>query len=241
MAASARPLLSRPKGKNLASLATAAVVFLGLLIQIGCAGVTASPSSSGGGQTGGNGSGSPTMTLNPLSISFGDVTVGSTLSENVTISNTGTSTLTISQASLTGSEFTLTGVSLPLSIAVGQQATATVGFSPTSAGNATGSISIASNASPSSITVSLSGTGVTTATVGLTWTASTSSGVTGYNVYRGTTQGTYSRISSSVTGTTYSDSTVESGQDLTYYYVVTAVNSSGQESADSNAASVKVP
>jgi hypothetical protein len=41
--------------------------------------------------------------------------------------------------------------------------------------------------------------------------------------------------------TTYSDSSVTSGQDITYYYVVTAVDGSGVESSDSNLATVTVP
>ena len=60
-------------------------------------------------------------------------------------------------------------------------------------------------------------------------------GLTGYNVYRGTTSGgPYALITSTpVSGTTYTDSTVSNG--TTYYYVVTAVNSVG-ESLRSNEA-----
>lgn len=77
--------------------------------------------------------------------------------------------------------------------------------------------------------------------VSLSWTASTSADVTGYNIYRSTTSGgTYSKINSSLVATTsYTDSTVSAGQ--TYYYVATAVNSSNQESGYSNQASATVP
>jgi fibronectin type 3 domain-containing protein len=77
--------------------------------------------------------------------------------------------------------------------------------------------------------------------VDLAWTASTSSGVTGYDIYRGTASGgPYTQInSSSVAGTTYTDSTVAAGQ--AYYYVATAVNSSGTQSGYSNQASATVP
>jgi hypothetical protein len=68
----------------------------------------------------------------------------------------------------------------------------------------------------------------------LTWTASTSSNVTGYNVYRSTTSGSgYVLLNSSpITGTTYTDGTSQPGQ--TYYYVATSVDSSGAQSAYSN-------
>ena len=65
-------------------------------------------------------------------------------------------------------------------------------------------------------------------TAKLTWTASTSTGVTGYKVYRSTVNGgPYALVSlTPVTGTTYVDATVQGG--LTYYYVVTAVAGSNE-------------
>lgn len=76
--------------------------------------------------------------------------------------------------------------------------------------------------------------------VSLTWIASTSTGVTGYNLYRGTTAGgPYTKITSSpVSTTSYTDSNVQAG--TTYYYVATAI-ASGTESAYSNQAPVVVP
>jgi chitinase len=76
--------------------------------------------------------------------------------------------------------------------------------------------------------------------VNLSWSASTSS-VSGYNVYRSTTSGSgYTKLNSSlVTGTTYTDSNVQSG--TTYFYVTTSVDSGGDESAHSNQASATIP
>jgi hypothetical protein len=76
--------------------------------------------------------------------------------------------------------------------------------------------------------------------VTLDWIASTST-VIGYNVYRGTESGgPYTLLNSSlVTMTEYEDSSVQSGQ--TYYYVVTAVDSSDVESAYSNQVSSTIP
>jgi hypothetical protein len=68
----------------------------------------------------------------------------------------------------------------------------------------------------------------------LSWTASTTPNVT-YNVYRATAATgpfTTPLNSSPITGTTYTDTTVQAGQ--TYYYVATAVAESGEESVDSS-------
>jgi len=74
----------------------------------------------------------------------------------------------------------------------------------------------------------------------LSWTASTST-VSGYNVYRGTVSGgPYTLINLSlVTGPSYTDTTVQSG--VTYYYVTTAVDSSGVQSVDSNQVIATIP
>jgi fibronectin type 3 domain-containing protein len=74
----------------------------------------------------------------------------------------------------------------------------------------------------------------------LAWDAS-SSVVAGYNAFRGTQSGgPYAQLNSSViSSTSYSDPTVASGQ--TYFYVVTAVDSSGAESDYSNEVSATIP
>ncbi len=89
---------------------------------------------------------------------------------------------------------------------------------------------------------SLTGSGVSVAqhSVSLSWQPSTSQ-VTGYNVYRSTVAGgPFAKINSGLDGiTSYVDSTVAASH--TYYYVTTAVNSSGQESAYSNQVQVAIP
>jgi fibronectin type 3 domain-containing protein len=76
--------------------------------------------------------------------------------------------------------------------------------------------------------------------VALSWEQSSSS-VVGYYVYRGTkSSGPYTKLNTSPsTSTYYSDTTVNDG--AVYYYVVTAVNSSNIESADSNQVSATIP
>jgi len=68
--------------------------------------------------------------------------------------------------------------------------------------------------------------------VELNWNAS--SGATSYKVYRGTTSGDYDTVFPGITDTSYTDTGLTNG--VTYYYAVTAVNSSG-ESGYSNEAS----
>lgn len=181
------------------------------------------------------------LTINPGSLSFGSVTVGSNSSQTVTVS-AGSDPVTISQASAT-SNFTVSGLSLPKTIAAGQSASFTVAFAPTAAGTVNGSLTLVSNASNSTATVTLSGTGTssgsTAHSVSLSWTES-SSGLQGFNVYRGTQSGTYSKITSSpVSSMSYTDSAVSSG--TTYYYVVTAVSTSGVESSYSSPVTAAVP
>jgi Abnormal spindle-like microcephaly-assoc'd, ASPM-SPD-2-Hydin len=181
------------------------------------------------------------LTLSPSSLNFGDVTVGSEKTQTITASNAGTGELTISQASAAGSGFSVSGPSLPVSLAPGQSTNFSVTFAPAAAGAATGSVSIASNAANSPATIALSGTGAGHHSVDLSWLASASGDVVGYYVYRGTTPGgPYTKLNSQpVSGAPYSDTTVEDGQ--TYYYVTTAVDFRGVESVYSNEAKAPIP
>ena len=77
--------------------------------------------------------------------------------------------------------------------------------------------------------------------VNLSWNASTSQHITGYNIYRGANaNGPYTKINSSLDpNTSYADGTVQDGQ--TYYYVTTAVDAQGAESQYSNQAEAVIP
>jgi fibronectin type 3 domain-containing protein len=76
--------------------------------------------------------------------------------------------------------------------------------------------------------------------VTLTWNPSTSV-VSGYHIYRGTTSGgPYSLLNSILDpGTSFVDSNVAKGSE--YFYVTTAVDSFGVESVFSNEASATIP
>ncbi len=106
-----------------------------------------------------------TLTPNPSSLAFGNVQVGNTSSLSETLTNTGGTSLTITAASASGTGFSLSGLSLPLSLNAGQSTSFSVSFAPTVAGSASGNVTITSNGSDSTLTVGLSGTGVTQGTL----------------------------------------------------------------------------
>src|ERR1039458_9260015 len=69
-----------------------------------------------------------TLGSNPTSLSFGNVTVGSNQSLSETITNTGGSSVTISQAAISGTGFSLSGITTPLTLTAGQSTTFSVKF-----------------------------------------------------------------------------------------------------------------
>lgn len=187
----------------------------------------------------GTGTAQGQLTLTPASANFGTVTVGTTSTQSGSISASGSS-VTITSGTANSSEFLLSGITFPLTLAAGQSAPLTLTFAPQMSGATTATLSFVSNAS-NCATGTLTGTGATPAhSVGLTWSDS-SSGISGYNVYRaGVSGGPYSGINSGLDPTTsYTDNSVLAGQ--TYYYVVTAVNGSGVESAYSSEVAATIP
>jgi Abnormal spindle-like microcephaly-assoc'd, ASPM-SPD-2-Hydin/Transmembrane protein 131-like N-terminal/CARDB len=100
------------------------------------------------------------LSVTPTSASFGSVVTGNSNSQTIQIKNIGTASLTVSQVAATGSGFSVSGVSVPLTLAPGASSTFNVQYAPTAAGAVNGSVSIVSNAPNSPAAVSLSGTGV---------------------------------------------------------------------------------
>jgi hypothetical protein len=182
------------------------------------------------------------LAVTPATASLGSVAVGSSKTMAATLA-ASTASVVVTGVTTTSSEFSVSGMTFPVTIASGKAAAFTVKFTPNSSGAATGKLSFVANASNSPAVESVTGTGTGAAaqhTVSLSWKAS-SSAVSGYDIYRGTTSGgPYSRVNGSTnTGTTYSDTTVVANE--TYYYVVTGVNSSGSQSNYSNQVTAAVP
>jgi hypothetical protein len=113
----------------------------------------------------GTGTGSGTTTLpgflaaSPSTMNFGSIQLLGSQMLNETVTNSGGSSVTISQAAVTGTGFSLNSITLPQTLAVGQSLTLSIFFSPKSAGTASGTLTLASNASDPNISVSLSATG----------------------------------------------------------------------------------
>jgi len=181
------------------------------------------------------------LTVSPLSVAFGNVLIGTSAKQTVTLSNNSSTSITVNSVGITGTGFHQSSPALPLTLASGQSSNITVTFAPQNSGSVSGALQIGSNASNPSVSVALSGTGSTVQhSVAVNWTASTST-VAGYNVYRGTLSGgPYSKINATlITGLTYTDNTVSAG--ATYYYVITAVAADGTESSFSNQVQAVIP
>jgi len=163
----------------------------------------------------------------PTSVSFGNVVVGASGSASVNLSNSGSASVTISQVGVTGTDFTIVGSPTGQTIQPGQSASFTAKFSPKSVGNATGSISVASNAPNSPLTIALTGAGtqaglaVSPTTVNFKGVVVGSSGTATLNLSNtGSAAVTISQASVTGTGFTISGLaaglTIQSGQSASF-------------------------
>lgn len=204
----------------------------------------ASPSTTTSSATGTGIAATGQLSVTPATINVGNVVVGSSGTASGSLNATGAS-VTVTAATSNNSRFTLGGLSLPVTIAAGQSASFTVTFSPQVTGAASATLTFTSNASPSTTTGLATGTGTPAPvhSVNLSWNASSSPDVVGYNIYRaafGTSCGSYAKLNSNLnTSTFFTDSSVTDG--LTYCYATTAVDSSDQESVFSNSVQATIP
>ena len=212
------------------------------------AGISVTDNASGSPQSvslsGTGGSANAAASLSPTSLSFGSEGVDMVSSSQVvTLSNTGGASLSISGLVFTGAnagDFTEVDTCSP-AVPAGGTCTIAILFTPAASGTRTAALSIADNASGSPQSVSLSGSG--THDVMLSWTASATPGVLGYNVYRGTTSGGESSTplnSTPISSTTFTDVNVTAGS--TYYYCVTAIAANNvTQSSASNETGATIP
>lgn len=183
----------------------------------------------------------PAIGLSPASLAFsGQAGGGNPSPQNVSITNTGGGTLTFTVATdAAWLSATPASGTAPRTVQVSASTAGLV--AGTYAGHVTVTASGATG-SPATVTVLLTVTAPPPPqhSVDLSWNASTSPGVVGYNAYRSTTHGgPYELVGSAITDLAYTDRTVVAGQ--TYYYVVTATDEGTQESAYSAEVTAAVP
>jgi hypothetical protein len=186
------------------------------------------------------------LSVSPTTLALGNVVVGQSGSASGSLSASGGS-VTVTAASTNNSAFSVGGLSLPVTIPSGQSAGFTITFSPQTATSANATLTITSNAQSPTITEALTGTGTPAPThsVNLSWTASTTTDVVSYNIYRAlyssSACGAFSKINPVPNTTTlYTDNAVASS--TAYCYATTAVDSSNAESTYSNIVSdVAIP
>jgi len=125
----------------------------------------------------GNGVTGLAATVSPTSLSFGNQTQGTTsAAQSVTLTNTGSGTLTITGFSFAGtnpSDFTLssTGCKQSQSLAVGASCTFGIAFAPQTVGNRSATLQITDNSAQSPRSVTLTGVGLAPPTVALSPTS----------------------------------------------------------------------
>ena len=148
----------------------------------------------------------------PTSLSFGDLSVGSTSELTVQLSVAGATSADVTDATITG-PFALVSPVPTFSIASGTPDTLHVSFTPNSEGAAAGTLSLVTDASNSPTVVTLSGTGIPRPEVaGVTpWHASTTGGATIAvdGAHFGSTIGTISIGGNACTPTHWTDTRIE--------------------------------
>ena len=179
------------------------------------------------------------LQVTPAAIDFGDASVGSTATQQGQLTASGAS-VTVSSATISNENFQLGGLSLPLTIPAGHSVPFTVTFVPHDTSSSSAILSFASDgeSSPTEQAVIVR---PAKHKVQLSWKASTSKHILGYNVYRGNRSGgPYKKINSVLDpNTKFTDLTVAAGHK--YYYVATAVNSRKRQSAHSKQIQVVIP
>src|SRR6201998_3702863 len=169
---------SKTCGTSLAASAscTASIVFAPKVSGTRTATLNFNDSGTGSPQTAtlsGTGTGSSgTVSISPTSLSFSSVNVGSiSFAQIATLKNGSSSSITISSISVTGTDpgdFFVSSKTCGLSPAASPSCTVAIEFKPSVSGSRAGTLTVSDNSSNSPQTVSLSGTGASTSSGGVT-------------------------------------------------------------------------
>jgi hypothetical protein len=102
----------------------------------------------------------PQLNCSPSSLKFGALDVGQTETLLVTVTNSGETSVTLSEIAVSSSDFTMSSLNLPLVLQPAQSVDLSVSFTPGSTGWTNATIKFSSNASNPSLTLQVEGTGV---------------------------------------------------------------------------------
>lgn len=103
----------------------------------------------------------PDIDVQPTSLDFGSVTIGSTADRMLTVRNVGGAPLTVTELSVNNPRFTIVSPSVPFTVNAGGQQVVSVRFAPTATGSQSGTLRIGSNdPDEGTVSVSLIGHGV---------------------------------------------------------------------------------
>jgi hypothetical protein len=187
--------------------------------------------------------GAVSLSVSPATLDFGSIVLHDASMQGVVVTNGSSIAVAFSSPSIAGNEFSVDAAGFPNSLAPGEHASLGIVFDPTEAGVTSGTL-VLTPALGKPLDVALSGKGIHA--VDVTWTASVSPDIAGYNLYRGTVSGgPYpDKINTAlIPGTFFEDTTVMSC--TTYYYVATAVELLGDggqsESGYSNEYGAAIP
>lgn len=100
------------------------------------------------------------LTVDPGSLSFGAIKVGQTETKTVSLKNAGTTAVKVSGDSLVGAGYRISGITFPKTLSEGETVSFSVEFAPTISASVSGKLELFSNASNSTLSVPLSGEGL---------------------------------------------------------------------------------
>jgi hypothetical protein len=162
----------------------------------------------------------------------------------LTLTSSGNAAVTVNTATLSGAGFSLSPATFPITLNPGQDISLVLEFDPSTAGAATGQLTIDSNSSTGATTVvNLTGTGnAPSYEVNLSWDEPNSpdDSIAGYNIYRATSGSTMYQLlnSSTDSGTSFVDTSVQAG--LTYDYYVETIDDLGVASVPSSTVALAI-
>ena len=107
----------------------------------------------------------PALTLSSTAVDFGSVAAGSQSSNSVTLTSSGTAAVVIQSLAVSGDAFSAGNIQLPLTLAPGQQVALPLTFAPSAGGAQKGAVTLTDNAAGSPNSISLTGTGTTSASL----------------------------------------------------------------------------